>query len=376
MELAGLGNLTRDLLNQLFGQDQNPQFGTTHVRAEPATGGDGLPEDRFTPSTQNNSAQTAAQEAGLFQVTQFAAFSLAAEFLQTQAATPPKILTATPTQANATNTVQQPSAAPPTVLTAAFAEVVETSFTETVQLPPPAAPAAPTIVPAPSVLATATTPAKQPAAAAPALLTAAPAPAVQSATTIPVQKPPAAPIAAAANTATTGNALDQLQALNNALVALGLNNNDVQTIDRIASLINDFNPIAFTSLVHQLQALAQLVAPPATAAQTAAPVTGATTGNNSANGNGGGFQIQELVIKFNGVEGTVNSGTTNAAGASQQSTGGTTTQFSAFNLQVEEIRLTLTNNSGQTVQVQAPQRQDVDTDHGDRQTNQVKTAAA
>jgi hypothetical protein len=63
---------------------------------------------------------------------------------------------------------------------------------------------------------------------------------------------------------------EQLQNLNTTLAALGLNNADIQSLDRIASLVKDFNPDAYTRLVFQLESLAQQTAPraaPAAATQ-------------------------------------------------------------------------------------------------------------
>jgi hypothetical protein len=86
---------------------------------------------------------------------------------------------------------------------------------------------------------------------------------------------PAAQTTLAANSAgvvPTGAAAiqDQLQALNNALAALGLDHADILVIDRVASRLQDFNPTAFTSLVYQLEALARNAAQQAQAPQRAA----------------------------------------------------------------------------------------------------------
>ena len=56
----------------------------------------------------------------------------------------------------------------------------------------------------------------------------------------------------------------QLQTLNSSLAALGLSPSDIQKVDHIAGLINGFNPTSFTSLVYQLEALAQNAAPQTT----------------------------------------------------------------------------------------------------------------
>jgi outer membrane murein-binding lipoprotein Lpp len=67
---------------------------------------------------------------------------------------------------------------------------------------------------------------------------------------------------------TVANSEKQLQTLNTALEALGLSSQDISKIDAIASVINDFNPAAFTVLANQLKA--QQVALQG-AATTAAP---------------------------------------------------------------------------------------------------------
>jgi hypothetical protein len=64
-------------------------------------------------------------------------------------------------------------------------------------------------------------------------------------------------LASATGSNSTASSLSQLQALNNALASLGLNAQQLAQVDRIASLIQDFNPTAFLSLVHQLGVLAQ-----------------------------------------------------------------------------------------------------------------------
>lgn len=180
---------------------------------------------------------------------------------------------------------------------------------------------------------------------------------------------PVAQVAAPTNTVTAAaNVQDQLQTLNLALAALGLNDSDIQSLDRVASLIKDFSPLAYSSLVYQLEALAQQTAPRAASAATNA-VT-ATSGANA-----GTFQIQGLAIHFSGAQGSSNRGTSNGNSSGQQAAGGGTPQFSAFNLQVEEVQLTLTNSNGQTVQVHAPQ-QNILTSSGAQPTIQTKAATA
>jgi hypothetical protein len=67
----------------------------------------------------------------------------------------------------------------------------------------------------------------------------------------------------------------QLQALNVALEALGLNPAEISKVDQIASLINDFSPTAYTSLVYQL-VLAGTAAPPTPNANAEANTANAT----------------------------------------------------------------------------------------------------
>ncbi|MBV9888375.1 MAG: hypothetical protein JO119_17675 [Acidobacteria bacterium] len=70
----------------------------------------------------------------------------------------------------------------------------------------------------------------------------------------------------------------QLNTLNNALAALGLSAANIRQIDRVASVINDFNPTAFTSLAYQLEAQAQKSTGPTGSAQnTQSAIAGAST---------------------------------------------------------------------------------------------------
>ena len=63
MAVEGIGNLAQNLADQLRGQTQNSPAGAN----TPDTGNAGnvaATEDTFTPSTQSNSAQATAQDAG------------------------------------------------------------------------------------------------------------------------------------------------------------------------------------------------------------------------------------------------------------------------------------------------------------------------
>ncbi len=162
MAVAEIGNLASTLLNQVSGQDYSASANTLAAGNVPATNANVLPVDRFTPSAQQNSDQTAAQQAGLFQITQFSTLSAAVNIIsQTQPA--------------------------------------------------------------------------------------------------PAQTPQ---IAAPATTVTTAVSVeDKMQALNIALATLGLSKSDIQSLDRVASIIKDFNPVAYKNLAFQLQTLAQQAAP-------------------------------------------------------------------------------------------------------------------
>jgi hypothetical protein len=154
MAVAEIGNLATILFNRLSAQDYSASASIRAAGNVHATNANVLPEDRFTPSAQQNSVQTAAQQAGLFQIVQFPTLSVAVK--------------------------------------------------------------------------------------------------TQPAATQPVQ------IAAPATTVTTAVSVqDKLQALNTALATLGLSESDIQSLDRVASIIKDFNPVAYKNLAFQLQTLAQ-----------------------------------------------------------------------------------------------------------------------
>ncbi len=162
MAVAEIGNLATTLFNRLSAQNDSALASIRAGGNVHATNANVLPEDRFTPSAQQNSVQTATQQAGLFQVAQFSTLSVAVNIIsQTQPA--------------------------------------------------------------------------------------------------PAQTPQ---IAAPATTVTTAVSVeDKMQALNIALATLGLSKSDIQSLDRVASIIKDFNPVAYKNLAFQLQTLAQQAAP-------------------------------------------------------------------------------------------------------------------
>jgi hypothetical protein len=314
MSLVAIVNLAERLLNQTFEQGQdassNAKQGKTQA-PNPAAGP--TFEDQFIPSAVNG--PISVQEAGLFHVQRFALFSAAADFLLSQPAGPtsPPAGTQAPAKAAATEAPTQPP--PPHQVVPVNLSPIPTVSLSAAQ------PHAPTESTRSQEATLNSTNQTEPPAATEE---------VQAAQSVPQL----------ASTAAQPNPQSQLQALNNALAALGLTAADIAIIDRIAALIRDFNPAAFASLVLQLQDLAGANSP-ARANDSAAPAS-ALLPEASANN----FQIQELVVRFSAVNETLQSG---------DQAGSTTAQFSAFNLQVEGIRLTFTNGSGQTLQVEAPQ---------------------
>jgi hypothetical protein len=272
MALTGLVNLTESLLNQTqaqqLGTQGPPQTQTTgsavaqaaqedqfspSAQNDPAQGAaQAAQEDQFTPSAQNDPLQGAAQAAGLFSVGQTALLSAAGELLLAHAAL---------AQGSPANT-------PPPVASLATSPTTVTTATNAVAgLQTPAAVATP-----------------------PAL--AASANANNGIGAAPLAQPAAA---SATPNAPAANVQDQLQALNNSLASLGLTAADIQQLDQIASLTNDFNPAAFASLAYQLELSAQAQNPspqtaPAPPAHTAAaPAAG---GSTSAAGNGPTLPVQ------------------------------------------------------------------------------------
>lgn len=341
MVLVGLVNLAERLLNQSDTQGQDTQLTQKTANSQAVQGAPGGVEDRFTPSTQDPQTHANAQDAGLFSVAQFSFFSAAADLFlrQTVGAT----TNPAPAGANGGNG-NAPAAAPQ------------------------AAPAA-VVTPLAGLLHAASNANNSGISSngnANAGTNAA------GGTTVGTIGAANAGGASAANNSAAANSLiaqqQQLQALNNSLVTLGLTPQQITQLDQIAAIISDFNPTFFTALAYQLQELAQaqqaLASATAGGAQTAAPnsatanVNGAPAnaiGAGAVGANGGGFQIQELAIRFTGIEaqGTAPANAT-AAGQTTPANGNGNIQAAAFNLQIEEVNLTLVNGNGQTAQIQAP----------------------
>ena len=254
MALTALIRLSEQLLNETVatqgaGTPQTPvnaAGNTTNSPAAPAA------RDQFVPSTQNNAAAANAEAAGLFRVAQFSLFTAAADSLLAQTA-PAQQKNAASQPAPAAGVLFEPAAQGAGVINPAAKQATDL--------------AAATHSPA-AANANANNTNTTDAA------TALPQPVAAATTTANATS------AGTANATAAGAASVQaeLQALNNTLAALGLNATDIRKVDQIASLINDFNPAAFTSLAYQLERFAQNVAQQsaAAAANTAAHAPTAT----------------------------------------------------------------------------------------------------
>ena len=283
----------------------------------------GASESRFTPSGASQSNESA----GTYQVTQVQFFSAAALFLLAQT--------------GASSSSQPPSAA-------------TSSATGTSQAGDSGAAA--------------------PAQTAPTNLPVAPA-AVPQAGSQPVTPATGTTTSATTPGASTSSTPDPLQAFNSALQSLGLNQQQIAAFDQVASFINSLSPAIFADLVSQLQTLAQqglqgsqsatgvsgdsaaipsssagsTAADLVPAASTAPPATGSTA--STAGQPTGPYQIEELSIRFSGVEVQGNTGNTNG---SSNGAGGTF-DFSAFNLSIQEVKVTLADGNGQSAQITTTQ---------------------
>lgn len=214
------------------------------------------PQDQFVASDQDPLTQASADAAGLFTVTQAAAFIPAADTLLAQVNPPPINAANTPADTGVDNATTAVGATALPQAAAANATGADATLTNAVA----AAGANATGAAAVGADATVTNAAGTTASAA-------------SATG-------ANPATATAGTvAGTANVETQLQTLNNALQALGLSTVEINQIDQIASLSSNFDPNAFTSLAYQL-----LTQSPEAAKQTAANVTPAA-------GAAGGAQV-------------------------------------------------------------------------------------
>ncbi len=292
MAVEGITNLVQGSPEQFPGQNQTPQPMTSTLRIGDA-GNTPVAEDTYTPSTQNKSAQVSAQDAGIFQVNQGA---LATAPVNHQFA-----LAALNTNQNG---APSQTALTPTATNSGNAPTLSSQNN--------------------SLLKTAAQTGSAPATQA----TADPAP--------------------------TAQAQNQIQALNAALPALGLTNEEIQQIDRIASLAQNFNPAAYASLVSQFESLAQQTAQQGAPAPGAAAAPGAAgTANPAASVNGITYQLQGALIHFSAQKGAGNEAAGSGNGQETTSSDG---QNNAAGSQNAQAQFTPSAGNGQTVQAQSPQQ--------------------
>jgi hypothetical protein len=104
MALTSIVNLVESITNQLVGQGNDSQQGAQGAATANTSVSATRNEDSFTPSNEINSPQAAAQEAGLFQVSQLALIAAAASSIASQATQPPANPAPPPAEVAATNT--------------------------------------------------------------------------------------------------------------------------------------------------------------------------------------------------------------------------------------------------------------------------------
>ena len=227
---------------------------------------------------------------------------------------------------------------------------------------------------------------------------------------------------AAPTTATTGtdaasgnsSASSGLQELNNALAALGLNQQEIGVFDQIAQLIQGISPTAFNDIAAAIEALAQqsgqaapttasTAQPVAAAGSQAAPTSADNSGSTASGGSAPGasstsstqdstssgsssasaatqgassdgssgsptstVQVEEISIQFSEVQveaqansnnssngGQGSPSNSNSSSASTDSTG-SSLEYVAFKLQIEEISATLSSGASQPAQSSDP----------------------
>jgi hypothetical protein len=279
MSVQGIASLVQSASEHLIGQTQEAKVGTPPPEIEFASN-EREAVDKFTPSTQDNSAQ----EAGIFQATSGTIPALPANLIFPQIAP---------------SGSQDGAPGQPTIAESSGAEAAQSA----------------------------------PANGKPD------ANANQEGATAPAAQ-------ATISSAAAANAQAQIQALNAALPALGLTNAEIQQIDRIASLVQNFNPAAYANLVTQFETLAQQLAPANAVNAAAIP------GTNSAAG--GGFQVQEISIQFAGAQ---NSAVSNAqASSGVQDSAANPGLAAGIGLQLAQVQFTFTSADGQTIHVQALQQ--------------------
>jgi hypothetical protein len=273
MSLVGLVNLAERLLNQGSTQGQDAPVTQNGSASNGANSAGAGVEDLFTPSGQNSGGANAAQDAGLFTAPRTSVFTAAANLLLGRNAPPAQPATATSPTGASGNGVESTTATNAASASGSPAPAPALGANDTIR---------PIIAAGPLAGAGANGANGSNNSSGSANGTATSPGSVANASSS------ANASAANASTSTASSVLaseTQLQSLNNSLAALGLTAQQIDQIDQIASIINDFNPDFFTALAYQLQAAAQAKqgAAPATAASTTdAAVPGAASSAKSA----------------------------------------------------------------------------------------------
>lgn len=275
-----------------------------------ASGNATLPTDQFVPSSLSETADATAQAAGLFTVSKSASSSSSSDLLST----PPS--SSLPAANSTTKTNTATTAIGATAGSSDSAASATSTSSSTGALSGSASPQSST----------------GEGDSAPATGSAASGANAQGTSTS----------STSGSTASSGSVTTQTQldSLNNALEALGLSAADIQQIDQVAQLTNDFSPTSFTSLVYQLEALARNSSPQT---QTT-PAASTDAGSNHA--------AEHPANAVSGSNGATNAGA--RARAQNTSDGGSSLNGKNFSLQGVQLQLNFTSGSGQTVQVQTP----------------------
>ena len=293
MAVTSITNLVPNFPDQFPGNTQDPQPLTSALQKGNGSN-PAVAEDTFTPSKQNKFALATAQDAGIFQVSQGAQTAVPANNEPDQTALN-AIQIGGPAQAASNTTVD------------AFNTQSATAQSRT---------------------------------AADAATQTGAAPATQT----------------AANPAATSAAQNQIEALNAALPSLGLTNEEIQQIDRIASLVGNFNPAAYASLVSQFESLAQQAKQQAAPNPGSAAIPGTSAPSNpSVSANGITYQLQGALVQFSAQKDSEDNGSGNGNGW-VEGNNANSGHGNAAGLQVSQVQFALSTGSGQTVQVQAPQQ--------------------
>jgi hypothetical protein len=230
MAVEGIGNLVQILADQLLEQTLNLQAGG-NAQGTGSAGNSTITEDTFTPSAQGNAAQAAAQDAGIFQVSEGTLTAVTANILFART-NPNATLSGAPAQAASATTTNAGKAQPAAATTSNIPVVPGQLFAPTRAGQAPSPEAVPTT-----------------------------------------------------------NEQEKIQALNASLPALGLSKIEIQEIDRLATLIQNYNPGAYTDLVNQFEALGQQATQPNAASSPAnASSVGSQNTPASTNASGGGSQ--------------------------------------------------------------------------------------